>query len=190
MRSNDLEFFDELVAHDEPPQWESADEDLCVDETAPGSANQPGDDPYFFQPFDGAVVLRRGQPWHGGAYAEGCYYGSIGAAERAQRITVERAHVDALREDVVRRQLRALANWYLVGHNDVPSRALALEQISGAVRHVLGRSLSTGERQLLSSVLEQLVGESARYELTETGHQALTRSHESPPDPTGARRAG
>lgn len=178
MQQQDLAFLDELVAHDQPPTWNAVDDDIFIDEGVRAQATGNAGTAVFFQPFAGAVILRNGCRWHGGFYADGRYYGSIGAAERAQRIAIERAHVDALHEDVARRQLRTLANWYLEAHPDVPSRRLVGTEIIRAARQVLGRSPDSGEQQLLAETLKPLIGESARYQLTHAGRQALAASTE------------
>lgn len=177
MQQNDLAFFDQLLAQDQPPVWDGIDESDFVAQTPPEDGPSITA-PRFFQPFDGAVILRDGEePWWGGGYVDGIYYGSIGAAERAQCITLERAHIDALREERVRRQLRVLANWYLTQKTvDSPTRAAT--EISRAVRNVVGRALSTEHRELLAKTLTNIVRNRTRFELTDRGRQELQRSSE------------
>jgi hypothetical protein len=53
----------------------------------------------FYQPFDGAVILRNGQPWWGMFYAAGVYLADAETARQAHRHLIEIDHRQALREN-------------------------------------------------------------------------------------------
>ncbi|HEY2377608.1 MAG TPA: hypothetical protein VGH98_16635 [Gemmatimonadaceae bacterium] len=67
---------------------------ICVAAIPPAVHQSP-----FYQPFDGAVIFRDGQPWWGMFYAAGVYVADAETARRAQRHLIEIDHRQALREN-------------------------------------------------------------------------------------------
>lgn len=103
--------------------------------------------PRFLQPFEGAVILRDGEAWHGRFWCGGTFYRDEGSWARAVRLEIERAHAEALREDAYR--LRRL-----VEH---AHREALVEDME---RETLARSLRASVRR-------------PRFDVTDLGRQAL-----------------
>lgn len=145
---DDLAFLDDLLAHDQPPIWKELDDDSAIDRhleparsleqaaraerlaneqarivvAAIGETEQRS---RFYQPFEGAVILRDGKPWWGFFFCCGVFMPN--GAQAAHRAIIEREHLEALRRNDWLDRLRV--HFELT---DKGRQALAASEPSGA----------------------------------------------------------
>lgn len=108
--------------------------------------------PRFFQTFAGSVILRNGEPFWGRYWIDGNYYANEASVWRARRLSLERAHNAALREDAARQR-----------HID-------------AQAHTAPTGEKVGTAELGRSLVASIAIAAIRYEVTPEGRKALKSS--------------